>query len=245
MEDQVGTCLEWTCNSFLFFEMTNNIDLIFHVLGNKSRRDILALLANEPLYFNQVSKQIGIGQQAMLRHMQALADTGFVSTYDKKSTFGAPDRKYYRLNSSFNLSISLSEDEFSIDYNEKNMSDGKSDKLFGKRFKQISNDPSLALDSLRADLSEMDEEIQNLQSKINDLKSIRQVILQKIHQIGDENFEEMERKIIYNMMRNSPSSLTELSQMINENKSEVKIALNNLQNKIAKSKMKTLVEEIV
>lgn len=224
--------------------MANQIDLIFQVLGNKSRRDILAMLSNEPLYFNQVSKQIGIGQQAMLRHMQALVDTGFVTSYREKSSLGAPDRKYYRLNSSFNLSISMSEDEFTIDYSEEKFSD-KSKKLFDKKFKEIPDDPGLALGNLHTNLSELDDEIRNLQSKINDLKSIRQVILQKIHQIGQENFEELERKIIYKMMRNNPSSLTELSHMMNENRSEVKIALKDLQNKIEKGKMRVLVEEIV
>lgn len=224
-------------------DMQNQIDSIFRVLGNKTRRDILSTLSDEPMYFNQVSKQIGIGQQAMLRHMQTLEDTGFVSAYGEKSKFGAPDRKYYRLNSSFNLSISLSEDEFTIDYEEK-IHDNRSQKLFDNRFKQISSDPSLALWSLRNNLAEMDEEIENLQGRINDLKVIRQTILHKIHQIGKENFSDMERRIVYTMMRDTPSSLIELAKTLGENKSEVKTALKDLQNKMDSGKMRDLVEEI-
>ena len=223
--------------------MKNQIDSIFHVLGNKTRRDILFALSDEPMYFNQVSKQIGIGQQAMLRHMQALVDTCFVRTYGEISDFGAPDRKYYRLKSSFNLSISLSEDEFTIDYEEKTH-DNRSQKLFDNRFKQISNDPSLALWSLRNNLAEMDEEIENLQGRINDLKVIRQIIMHKIHQIGKENFSDMERRIVYTMMRDTPSSLIELAKTLGENKSEVKTALKDLQNKMDSGKMRDLVEEI-
>src|SRR5438132_56207 len=78
---RVTTCQEWTCNSLFFFViMKNEIDFIFYVLGNKTRRDILPALSDEPMYINQVSNEVGIGQQAMLRHMETLEDAGFVST---------------------------------------------------------------------------------------------------------------------------------------------------------------------
>ena len=87
-----------------------NIDSIFEVLGSKTRRNILRNLSSEPMYFNQLSKKIGIGQQSMLRHMKALHTAGFVQPYREKSDLGAPDRKFYRLDSSFTLSINSSKD---------------------------------------------------------------------------------------------------------------------------------------
>jgi ArsR family transcriptional regulator len=74
----------------------------------------LAVLSQEPMYFNQLAKKIGIGQQAILRHLQALEESGLIETYAEKSNLGAPDRKYYRLTTSFILTISLSEDDFTI-----------------------------------------------------------------------------------------------------------------------------------
>src|ERR671938_1506160 len=90
-------------------------NLILTILGNETRRKILSVLSQEPMYFNQLSKEIGIGQQAILRHMQALENRGLIKTYAEKSDLGAPDRKYYRLSSSFSLTIALSQDSFSID----------------------------------------------------------------------------------------------------------------------------------
>ena len=89
-------------------------DIILDIIGNNTRRKILAILAQEPMYFNQLAKEIGIGQQAILRHMKTLEEMGLVESYTEKSNLGAPDRKYYRLNSSFSLTICLSEDAFSI-----------------------------------------------------------------------------------------------------------------------------------
>jgi ArsR family transcriptional regulator len=45
-------------------------DIILDIIGNNTRRKILATLAQEPMYFNQLAKEIGIGQQAILRHMK-------------------------------------------------------------------------------------------------------------------------------------------------------------------------------
>ena len=92
-----------------------NFGLILDIIGNNTRRKILATLAREPMYFNQLAKKIGVGQQAILRHMKALEDIGLVASYAERSNLGAPDRKYYRLNSSFSLTISISQDSFSIE----------------------------------------------------------------------------------------------------------------------------------
>ncbi len=222
--------------------MKSQIDEIFSVLGNKTRRDILFTLSDEPMYFNQISKEIGIGQQAMLRHMHVLEDTGFVSTHGEKSDLGAPDRKYYSLDSTFNLIISLSEDEFAIDYNQRKTSDDKLKGLFSRRWGQISSDPSLALGTLRSHLEEIDCEIENLQTEIDNLRDIRQVLLQKVHEIVKINFAHVERKILYKIMRQAPTSVAQLSQMINEDKPEVKNGLRSLQSKMDKGKIRTLVE---
>lgn len=222
--------------------MKNEIDSIFYVLGNKTRRDILSALSDEPMYFNQVSKEMGIGQQAMLRHMQTLEDVGFVNTYGEKSGLGAPDRKYYRLDSSFNLTISLSQDEFVIDYDKGEISKERLQRQFTKRFNQVPSDPSMALGTLRDHLEQIDEEIEDLQKEMYNLKAIRQTLLDKVHEIGRSNFVQLERKILYRIMRESLASVSELSQMINENKSQVRNALKDLQNKLDQGKIKTLVE---
>ena len=94
--------------------MTLDSDAILDIMGNDTRRRILAALADEPMYFNHLAKEIDIGQQAMLRHVEALEKIGLIETYAEKSEFGAPNRKYYKLSSAFTLTITLSEDYFSI-----------------------------------------------------------------------------------------------------------------------------------
>ena len=56
-------------------------DIILDIIGNNTRRKILATLAREPMYFNQLAKEISIGQQAILRHMKTLEDIGLIESY--------------------------------------------------------------------------------------------------------------------------------------------------------------------
>ena len=53
-----------------------NFNPILDIIGNNTRRKILSTLSREPMYFNQLAKEIGIGQQAILRHVNALEDIG-------------------------------------------------------------------------------------------------------------------------------------------------------------------------
>jgi predicted transcriptional regulator len=221
----------------------NELDSIFYVLGNKTRRDILTTLTDEPMYFNQVAKEVRIGQQAISRHMQTLEDVGFVTTYGEKSDLGAPERKYYRINSSFNLSISLSEDTFTVNFNTQTKSAEKH-KQVSRKFNSISKNPSNALDVLRMHLIEIDKEITSLQMKIDELQYMKQTILHKVHEIGKANFAQLERKILYKMMTNLPDSISHLSQMTNENRSDVRVALKELHVKMPKGKIKTLVNDL-
>src|SRR5919106_4653977 len=89
-------------------------NILLDVLGNETRRRILNLISHEPMYFNQLAREIGTGQQAILRHVKILEDSGLIESYAKKSELGAPNRKYYKVNSSFNLSISVSNDNFTV-----------------------------------------------------------------------------------------------------------------------------------
>ena len=69
-------------------------NVLLDVLGNGTRRRILNLISHEPMYFNQLAKEIRTGQQAILRHVKILEDTGLIESYAKRSDLGAPDRKY-------------------------------------------------------------------------------------------------------------------------------------------------------
>jgi ArsR family transcriptional regulator len=217
--------------------VTLDSDAILDVLGNDTRRRILAALADEPMYFNQLAKEIDIGQQAMLRHVEALEKIGLIETYAEKSNFGAPNRKYYKLNSAFTLTISLSEDDFSITNKKIEASPNKESKKRRKRLDSIPGEAGAAVSLLQDRLEKIDAEIAQLGVKLNDLRALRQNILRHLHEIGVANFGDEERKILYMMVRESPETVAELSEMLDRKESAVREAIAKMKDRMQSQSM--------
>jgi len=219
-------------------------DIILDIIGNNTRRKILATLAREPMYFNQLAKEIAIGQQAILRHMKTLEDIGLIESYAERSNLGAPDRKYYRLNSSFSLTICLSQDTFSIENHKIEQYRHEESGKFYKEYDLLAQDSDgEILNQLQSNLTRIEKEISNLDSRLNDLRALKQLIVSRLHRIAKDNFEEeLERRILHTIIGESPKSVSELANKLNEKPSRIRNTLNGMNKKIYKSdnKQKTL-----
>ena len=211
-----------------------NFGLILDIIGNNTRRKILATLAREPMYFNQLAKEIGVGQQAILRHMKALEDIGLVASYAERSNLGAPDRKYYRLNSSFSLTISISQDSFSIENHKIEQYRYKESDKFYKEYDLLTqSDDGQTLKQLQANLTNIEKKISALDSRLNDLRALKQLIVRRLHRIAKDNFEEeFERKILYTIIEEAPQSISEFANKLNEKPSRVQNTLHSMNKKL-------------
>jgi ArsR family transcriptional regulator len=215
-----------------FDNMVIDSEAILDILGNDTRRRILAALADEPMYFNQLAKEVDVGQQAMLRHLDALEKGGLIETYAEKSDFGAPNRKYYKLNSSFTLTVSLSQDDFLITNKTIEESPNKDSKRYYKKLDSIPEDTGAAVSLLQDSLKEVETDIANLELQLSDLRALRQNILRRLHKIGSDKFEEDERKILYMVVRESPETVSELSELLNEKESVLKAVITRMKIKM-------------
>ncbi len=196
------------------------------------------------MYFNQLAKDIGIGQQAILRHLSTLEQSGFLEAYSEKSTLGAPDRKYYRLGNSFVLRISLSEDDFTI--NNQDIT-GQRQKEFKKHYEMFESTPKTmghALPHLQENLSAVEHEILSLELRLSSLYALKQQILHKLHQVARENFDGNERKVLYKIVEGSPKSISELSDMANEKESSLRTIIVNMANKMDANSARILFNDL-
>jgi len=78
---------------------------------NPIRRRIIARLSEEPNYQLQLSKELGISQQLVAKHLITMEDAGLVSTIAQDSPRGPP-RKEYLLKKSFSVTIDLAPNLF-------------------------------------------------------------------------------------------------------------------------------------
>jgi ArsR family transcriptional regulator len=216
------------------------IDIILEILSNQTRRKILSILAEEPMYFNQLANKVHVGQQAILRHMAILEKHRIVKSYGEKSTYGAPNRKYYRVCKSFNLNIALSNDSFSIINREEYDGIHKTNGI-SKLYKDVEALPVHA-DSLldfRQALMNVEGQIQGLEEKVNDLRALKQKILYNLHSLfPKDKFDPLERDIIYKIIKNSPDGLESLSDLLDMSMKDTNDAVIHLYAKLTNNDAK-------
>ena len=89
----------------------SELDAVLGTVENPIRRKIIARLSEEPNYQLQLSKELGISQQLVAKHLITMEDAGLVSTIAQDSPRGPP-RKEYLLKKSFSVTIDLAPNLF-------------------------------------------------------------------------------------------------------------------------------------
>ena len=86
---------------------------ILDVMGCKTRRDIINLLREEPMFVSEISNELDIGQKAIIAHLRAMEDIGILNSSYKKILRGRP-RKYYDLQNEVNIHITINKNSFDV-----------------------------------------------------------------------------------------------------------------------------------
>jgi len=86
-----------------------DLEAILDVMGCKTRRDILSLLTQEPRFVSEISKELEIGQKAIIEHLKAMEELGMLSSSFQKIERGRP-RKYYDISRKIEIEIYIDKD---------------------------------------------------------------------------------------------------------------------------------------
>ena len=85
-----------------------NLEDILDVMGCKTRRNILDLIKDEPRFVSQISRELEIGQKAIIEHLRAMENTGLLNSSFRKIERGRP-RKYYDISHDIEFQIFISQ----------------------------------------------------------------------------------------------------------------------------------------
>ncbi|MBE6527921.1 MAG: ArsR family transcriptional regulator [Thermoplasmata archaeon] len=88
-----------------------DIDELLSIIENPTRRRILEYLTREPSYPLQLSKDLGISQQAVMKNLALMEQMGMLMSYPEVSNKG-PSRTVYVPKSQFTLMIDLHDNMF-------------------------------------------------------------------------------------------------------------------------------------
>ncbi len=85
-----------------------NLEDILDVMGCKTRRNILDLIKEEPRFVSQISRELEVGQKAIIEHLRAMENTGLLNSSFRKIERGRP-RKYYDISHDIEFQIFISQ----------------------------------------------------------------------------------------------------------------------------------------
>jgi len=168
-----------------------DLNSILSMIENPTRRMILTALVKEPHYPLQLSKELGISQQAIMKNLDILEKGGLVVCRKEASSRG-PSRIVYQPTSEFTLTIDLRTGMFKVTLREP------------PGVKTAKEEFKMELEEVRECLSDIDRQI-------NEFDRMREALIEKrnlmicsfmdcpiAHELGYT-----ERSLLYEML-NSP-----------------------------------------
>ncbi len=91
------------------------LDELLSVIENPTRRKILEALVREPHYPLQLSKELGMSQQAIMKHLKVLEGYHLVKSFQEASDLGGPMRKKYCPALNFTIVVDLGPNLFNAE----------------------------------------------------------------------------------------------------------------------------------
>jgi DNA-binding CsgD family transcriptional regulator len=110
------------------------------------------------------------------------------------------------------------------------------EKLQSIRSPRDNDDIGKVLICLKTEFRDIEEEMSDLQLRLSELRSLKQFVLGSIHEIGKDNFEPLERKVLNTIMENValryPRSISKIASMLNENEFNIRNAIARIRYKL-------------
>ena len=84
-----------------------SVDEALHILENPTRRRILERLAKESHYPLQLSRELRVSQQAVVKHLRVLEEGRLVESHEEPSDVGGPPRRVYAARRGLSVTIDV------------------------------------------------------------------------------------------------------------------------------------------
>jgi Predicted transcriptional regulators len=186
-----------------------DIDSILFVVENPTRRRILQALVREPHYPLQLSKELGISQQAIMKNLDLMEKSGLVKGKKESSNKG-PEKIVYRPTSEFTLTIDLRDGTFKANITSPSMD-----------VTDIQPCEERELDDIRAELSELDREIRELDETRSRMIDQRDRMIQTfMESVSKKTMDYEMRSLLYYALNEPDWGVSEISENLRKNENK-------------------------
>ncbi len=145
-----------------------DLEAILDVMGCKTRRDIITLLTDEPRFVSEISKELEVGQKAIIEHLRAMEELGLLSSSFQKIERGRP-RKYYDISQDIQIQIFIGPGAIKMN-------------VIGQEFSELHTLEG----RIHMGETEVTEELQKLIGKYDDAKKHAERLLSELESLNEE-----------------------------------------------------------
>jgi predicted transcriptional regulator len=232
------------------------LDSVLQIIENPIRRRIIKRLSQEPCYALQLSKELGLGQPLVAKHLSLMEKAGIVTGVLESSPNG-PERKRYSLAksisitmdmaphlfmeraTSFNNQLPAKKDAGARGEEEKEEEDeqgaGEAKRVpFGRRIQDALRVPDDRdkLSLISEILNDVDLEFEEVQRKRVELLSVRNTAMTEAARIAGSLRDLDKKRVLFYILEEHDRGVESISQSLNMRELLVKTILEELENEL-------------
>ena len=173
----------------------NDMDSILAVVENPTRRKILQAVVREPHYPLQLSKELGISQQAIVKNLNLMEKEGLVISYRQSSDRG-PERIFYKPNTEFTITIDMRNNMFDVRLIPAGEPARQEEQPQEKKTAE-----ERKLEEVRARISQIDRQIAEFDRRRSAMVRERNNLIQEFLNLADlNNLDYEHRELLYDLL---------------------------------------------
>jgi predicted transcriptional regulator len=197
----------------------SELDVLLGTVENPIRRRIIARLSEEPNYQLQLSKELGISQQLVAKHLSTIEGAGLVGSTMEDSPRG-PQRREYLLRKSISVTIDLAPNlfrtrMFSFGSVPGIESGSEQDQLVTK-INEVFRHPDEAsrIGPLAEIISEVDGKLKKLEDQRGVLLYLRNMVLREATRVTSGLGKADRRNILRQLMKAQQGNVPDISSIL-------------------------------
>lgn len=207
----------------------NELDAVLMAFWNPTRRRIIKRLSQEPSYPSQLSRELGIGQALVAKHLEAMEDVGVVKSSLKESPYG-PKRRQYLLSRSVSVTVDFAPHFFNaqvLSFNSIPETYGMHSDVTSlmNRMNELLQYPAESgkLGLYASFLADIDNKLKELQDQRSILLYIRNYVMKEAAKvIQTANRTADEKKVLYHVLDEHNRNVQRISECLNLRESIVR-----------------------
>jgi ArsR family transcriptional regulator len=220
-------------------DSSQELDRLLILIENPIRRSIIKRLSQEPSYPLQLSKELGVGQQLIAKHLDILEEAGLVSSSMEHSPSG-PDRKEYVLKKSIAMTIDFAPNLYSArlvsqDLESDEAIDRRSVSSLLSRIDKIINSAQKdgKISSIAKVISEVDRQILSLEDQRVSLLYVRNIAMKEASKILRESDHSLNsRRVLYHILDSQSRDVSDISESLNLREEVVRRILQDIESEV-------------